>query len=436
MSMLSEQNFVIEWWPIERPIPYARNARRIPDSAVDKVAASIKEFGFRQPIVCDAHDVIIIGHVRLRAAKKLGLAQVPVHVARDLTPAQVKALRLMDNRSHEEAGWDYELLGPELADLQLLGFGLDLTGFDEQELAGLLTETTEGLTDPDEVPPVPETPVSRPGDLWLLAGAKGNGATHRVYCGDSTSVADVSRVLGGVPAPFLMATDSPYGVNLDPAWREEVGLNPSTRQGGKVSNDDRVDWSAAYALFPGDVAYLWHAGIYAGEVATSVHTCGFQIRAQIIWKKQHFAISRGSYHWGHEPCWYAVRKGKTSHWRGDRTQSTVWEVANLNPFGGKSDAENEITGHGTQKPVELMRRPILNHTQAGEAVYDPFIGSGSSLIAAESTGRVCYGIDIDPKYIDVAVTRWQKFTGRQAVLDGHDGQTFDEVKESRAAVAA
>jgi DNA modification methylase len=233
----------------------------------------------------------------------------------------------------------------------------------------------------------------------------------------------------------MMATDPPYGVGLTPEWREQVGLNPSTRQGGKVSNDDRVDWSAAYSLFPGDVAYVWHAGIHAAEVAVGLHSCDFQIRAQIIWKKQHFAISRGAYHWGHEPCWYAVRKGKPSHWRGDRTQSTVWEVANLNPFGGNSDKENEVTGHGTQKPVELMRRPILNHTRDGEAVYDPFLGSGSSVIAAESTRRVCYGIDIDPKYVDVAVVRWQKFTGRQATLDG-DGRTFDEVARERRKDAA
>jgi DNA modification methylase len=232
-----------------------------------------------------------------------------------------------------------------------------------------------------------------------------------------------------------MVTDPPYGVGVEPEWRQQVGLNPYTRQSGKVSNDDRVDWAAAYQLFPGDVAYVWHAGIHAAQTALNLSTCDFQIRAQIIWKKQHFAISRGAYHWGHEPCWYAVRKGKTSHWRGDRTQSTVWEVANLNPFGGSSEAEDEATGHGTQKPVELMRRPILNHTQAGEAVYDPFLGSGSILIAAENTHRICYGMDIDPKYVDVAVLRWQRFTGQEAVLDG-DGRTFAQIGRERRKEAA
>jgi DNA modification methylase len=171
-------------------------------------------------------------------------------------------------------------------------------------------------------------------------------------------------------------------------------------------------------------------------VATGLHSCEFEIRAQIIWKKQHFAISRGAYHWGHEPCWYAVRKGKTSHWRGDRTQSTVWEVANLNPFGGSAgEGENEVTGYGAQKPVEIMRRPILNHTLPGEACYDPFLGSGSTLIAAESTARICYGIDIDRKCVDIAVLRWQRFTGQEAILDG-DGRTFAQIALERRQEAA
>jgi DNA modification methylase len=249
-------------------------------------------------------------------------------------------------------------------------------------------------------------------------------------CGDATASKATTHLLAGQQLPVLMVTDPPYGVGLEPEWREEAGLNPRTRQGGKVANDDRIDWSEAWALFPGAVAYVWHAGIHAAEVALGLQACGFQIRSQIIWVKQHFAISRGAYHWRHEPCWYAVRRGQTGHWRGDRTQSTVWEVANLNPFGGEGAAENEATGHGTQKPVEIMRRPILNHTRAGEACYDPFLGSGSTLIAAESTGRICYGMDIDAKYVDVAVLRWQRFSGQQAVLDG-DQRTFEEIARVR-----
>jgi len=197
---------------------------------------------------------------------------------------------------------------------------------------------------------------------------------------------------------------------------------------GKVQNDDQVDWTEALKLLTGDVAYVWHAGVHAGEVAASLHGIGFEIRAQIIWSKQHFVFGRGNYHWGHEPCWYAVRKGKKSNWRGDRTQSTVWEVKNLNPHGGNKDEKQ--TGHSTQKPVELMRRPILNHTERGDVVYDPFLGSGSTLIAAEQTERVGYALDIDPKYVDVTVLRWQQQSGNKATLDG-DGRSFDEIAGER-----
>src|SRR5262245_35544674 len=183
-----------------------------------------------------------------------------------------------------------------------------------------------------------------------------------------------------------MVTDPPYGVEYDPMWREEAGLGPQ-RQTGPVSNDDRVDWTPAYQLFPGHVAYVWHAGVHAVEVAAGLSRAEFEVRSQIIWAKQHFAMSRGHYHWQHEPCWYAVRNGRPSRWRGDRKQSTIWNVPNLNPMGG--DRAEPKTGHGTQKPVELMRRPILNHTERGEVVYDPFLGSGTTLIAAEQTGRVC-----------------------------------------------
>ena len=254
-------------------------------------------------------------------------------------------------------------------------------------------------------------------------------------CGDATTSQDATRLLAKQQHPILMVTDPPYGVDLEPEWREQAGLNLRTRQGGKIANDNRIDWSVAWALFPGDVVYLWHAGIHAGEVARGLESCGFEIRSQIVWVKQHFAISRGAYHWRHEPCWYAVRKGQRGCWRGDRKQTTVWEVANLNPFGGEVVAENELTGHSTQKPVEIMRRPLLNHARLGEACYDPFLGSGSTLIAAETCSRICYGMEIDPQYVDVAVLRWQRFTGKQAVLDG-DRRTFDEITRVRRKEAA
>jgi DNA modification methylase len=396
----------VELWAVDRPIAYARNARKISDAAVDKVAASIKEFGWRQPIVVDEQGVIIVGHTRLLAAKKLGLAQVPVHVARGLTPAQVKAYRLMDNRSHEEAEWDLELLPLELEDLKALEFDLNLTGFNEQELSELFGfEGTPGLTDENAVPEAPEQPRSRLGDVWSL----GN---HRLVCGDCTDPEVVKACLSGVQ-PHLMVTDPPYGVEYDPTWRTEAGVNRQRR--GAVVNDERCDWSEAWALFPGSVVYCWHAGKHASVVQQSLERCGFEIRSQIIWAKNRFALSRGHYHWQHEPCWYAVKTTGEACWAGDRSQSTLWQI----------QVENLETNHGTQKPVECMRRPILNNSSPGQAVYEPFCGSGTTIIAAEQTGRICHAIELHPMYVDIAVQRWQNFTGRQAKSET-TGEVFDE----------
>lgn len=251
-----------------------------------------------------------------------------------------------------------------------------------------------------------------------------------MLCGDATEARAVTRLLDG-KVPLLMVTDPPYGVNYDPGWRAQAGLG-AQRQSGRVHHDDRVDWSEAFALFPGPVAYVWHAGLYAGEVASSLQRCDFSIRSQIIWVKQHFALSRGHYHWQHEPCWYAVRAGQPASWCGDRKQATVWEVSNLNPFGGERSTDT-VSGHGTQKPVELMRRPLLNHTERAGLVYDPFLGSGSTLIAAEASGRICYGLELSPAYVDVIVKRWQKLTGGKAVLED-DGRSFDELGRERAEV--
>jgi len=268
------------------------------------------------------------------------------------------------------------------------------------------------------LPPI--IPVSRLNDLWWCG-------VHRVLHGDATNAEHAARAQGDL-RPQLMIIDQPYGVGLNPIWREEAGLG-SVVQTGQVANDDRVDWSAAHRLFHGDVAYVWHAGIHSGPVAAGLQEAGFEIRAQIIWTKPHFVLSRGSYHFQHEPCFFCVRKGARSHWRGDRTQSTVWPVATLNPFGGKNPEET-ATGHGTQKPIELMRRPILNHTEPGEAVYDAFLGSGTTLAAAELTGRVCCGLEIDAKYVDLIVCRWQQLTGKVATLDG-DGRSFAEIQAAR-----
>ena len=405
---------LIESWPIDKPIEYARNARKITQAAVDKVAASIKEFGFRQCIVVDKDCVVVVGHVRLRAAKKLGLTHVPVHMAANLTPAQVRAYRLMDNRSHEEVEWDVEMLGAELLELQDLDVSMVLTGFNARELDTLLRDPAADEK-AEHTPPLPEIAVTQPGDLWLCG-------PHRLLCGDATNPEAVARLLGD-RKPLLMVADQPYGVEYDPEWRKRAGVNNSDRM-GRVSNDDRADWRAAWALFLGDVAYVWHGALHAAIVAASLEACDFQIRSQVIWAKPSLVLGRGHYHWQHEPCWYAVRT--TGHWNGDRTQSTLWQIENRH-----QDAK---TVHSTQKPVECMRRPILNHTKHGELVYDPFLGSGTTLIAAELTDRICCGLELDPRYCDVIVERWQNLTGKQATLDG-GAETFEQVKQGRRMAA-
>jgi DNA modification methylase len=391
---------------------------------VAQIAASIREFGFTNPVLVDERGTLIAGHGRVLGAQQLGITDVPTMVARGWTQAQIQAYRLADNQLALNAGWDPELLRLELGELKLSGFDLSLTGFGDLELKDIMAERTAGLTDPDDAPEPPEHPVSQAGDLWLLG-------RHRLLCGDSTVATDVERVLGGVE-PHLMVTDPPYGIEYDPAWRNRaaaaglIGQKKSTRATGQVENDDRADWSEAWALFPGAVAYVWHAGTKVGIVQDSLDRCDFETRAQIVWVKNNFAIGRGHYHCKHEPCWYAVRKGSTGHWAGDRKQTTVWNIdKNL-----KSE-----TGHGTQKPVECMQRPIENNSSPGQAVYEPFSGSGTTIIAAERSGRSCHAIELSPKYVDVAIKRWQDFTGARATLDG-DGRCFDEIAAARAAKAA
>jgi DNA modification methylase len=389
---------------------YPENARTHNDKQVAQIAESIKEFGFCAPCLVDEKGVLIAGHGRVMAAQSLGLKTVPTISIEHLTPEQVKAYRLADNQLALNAGWDFELLGLELGELNEGGFNLDLLGFDPKELETLL-ERSEGLTDPDEVPEEPETSVTKEGDLWLL----GN---HRLLCGDSTDENAVRSVLGNVK-PHLMVTDPPYGVEYDANWRNEAdrasGKKIGARAVAPVHNDERADWSEAWALFPGDVAYVWHGGIAAGTVSESLQANNFSIRAQIIWSKNNMAIGRGDYHWQHEPCWYAVRKNKKGHYCGGRKQTTVWEIDK--PM--KSE-----TGHSTQKPVECMKRPIENNSSQGQAVYEPFSGSGTTIIAAEMTGRCCHAIELSPSYVDIAVARWENFTGKDATLE--TGETFKE----------
>lgn len=413
--MPEQHDLAVEYRPLEMLVPYARNARTHSEAQVADIAGSIREFGFTNPVLIAEDDTLIAGHGRVLAARKLGMETVPAIVLSGLSETQRRALVIADNRIAINAGWDEELLKLELSDLQEAGFDLGLTGFDAGELRSLLDDgPAMGLTDEDAAPEVPETATTRPGDLILLG-------EHRLLCGDATKPDDVTRLLAGA-RPHLMVTDPPYGVEYDPAWRNEAGVS-ATKRTGKVANDDRADWREAWALFQGDTVYVWHGAIHATTVAESLIACGFDIRAQIVWSKNRFALGRGDYHWQHEPCWYAVRKGTRSHWQGSRNQSTLWSIA-------AAGAEDEATPHGTQKPVEAMRRPIVNNSERGDAIYEPFCGSGTTLIAAETIGRACFAIELDPAYCDVVVRRWQEFTGKKATFDG-DGRSFDEIAAER-----
>jgi len=396
-------------------IPYARNSRTHSDAQVTKIASSIKEFGFINPIITDGKNGIVAGHGRVLAASKLGLKEVPCVEAAHLTEAQKRAYVIADNRMALDAGWDAEMLKVELGDLDAAGFDLSLTGFDLGEIENFLADPTEGLTDEDAVPDVPAVPITVLGDVWVMG-------KHRIRCGDSTVATDVEALLAGVK-PHLMVTDPPYGVEYDASWRDDrAGKTGATGTAkGKVLNDDRADWREAWALFPGDVAYVWHAGLRAKEVVESLEACGFKMRAQIIWGKSQLAMSRGHYHFQHEPCWYAVRKNGTGHWAGDRKQSTLWKI---------DKPQKSETGHSTQKPVECMKRPIENNSSPGQAVYEPFSGSGTTIIAGEMTGRCIYAMELSPEYVDVAIKRWQDFTGQKATLES-TGRTFDEMASDR-----
>lgn len=412
-------------WKLDDIKPYPNNAKTHPPEQVNLLAELMRKFGVDQPIVVDEDGVILKGHGRLQAAYVAKFEEFPVVQHIGLSDSDKIALRLSDNQVPLLGGWNDELIKVELGKLKLEDYPMQLLGFSAPMLAGWL-DSNPGHVDPEIIPEPPKKPVVRRGDLWVLG-------RHRILCGDSTNADDVKRVLGKAK-PLLMVTDPPYGVEYDPNWRNEAGRaldggfqrlksgkagKPiGARAVGKVLNDDRSDWREAWALFPGDVAYVWHAGRHASSVEQSLRATGFNIRAQIIWVKSRFVIGRGDYHWQHEPCWYAVREGKVGHWAGDRSQTTVWPITH----------QASETGHGTQKPIDCMKRPIENNSKAGDVVYEPFSGSGTTIIAAEMTGRLAVAIELDPSYVQLAIERWQTFAKGVATLDG---VPFDKVAEAR-----
>jgi DNA modification methylase len=391
----------IESMRVEDLVPYARNAKRHDAAQVAKIAGSISEFGFANPILIDSSNGVIAGHGRLLAARKLGMESVPCIRLSHLTENQKKAYILADNRLAEVgASWDEEMLKLEIEQIDWAEIKeVKIDDFEFGEIEFGKSEDSEKEVVEDEAPEPPDNPVSKLGDIWMLG-------EHRLFCGDSTIKINFEQLMNGEVAD-MMVTDPPYGVEYDANWRNETersnGKKIGARAIGKVLNDDRADWSDAWALFQGNVAYVWHASSRSPEVAKSLESNGLEIRAMIIWAKNQMCIGRGDYHWKHEPCWYVVRKGKPSKRTDDRTQTTLWEI---------DKPRKSETGHSTQKPVECMARPIRNHEAS--LIYDPFLGSGTTLIASEQLGKRCYGFELNPAYCDVIIQRWETLTGKKA----------------------
>ena len=404
----------LEHWPIERLLPYIRNARTHSEAQIAQIAASIAEFGFTAPILAGSDGVIVAGHGRLAAARKLGLTTVPVVVLDHLTPTQRRALVIADNKIAENAGWDEELLRLELAELQEADFDLALTGFDADELLEIMAgeeTTTEGHTDEDAAPEVPVTPVSKPGDVWIMG-------KHRLLCGDATDPASYDTLLGTERVAMIFQ-DPPY--NVDYANGPKDKLRGTHRP---ILNDNLGEGFQAFLLAALKPALQRCDGaIYIAMSSSELDTLQAAFRAAgghwstfIIWAKHTFTLGHADYQRQYEPILYGWREGANRHWCGDRDQGDVWEI--------KKPAKNAL--HPTQKPVEVPERAIRNSSRPGSLVLDCFGGSGSTLIACERTGRVCRVMELDPKYCDVIVRRWQDWTGQKAQR-ADDGLLFDEL---------
>ena len=407
----------IQHWPIDRLIPYARNARTHSAEQVAQVAASIREFGFTSPILIDGDSGVIAGHARLLAARKLGLTEVPVVVLDHFTAAQKRAYVLADNQLALNANWDEEMLAAEVATLREDEFDLSLLGFEDEEMERLL-DTLDSPLDADEnaAPEVEEVAVSRPGDLWLLG-------THRVLCGDALSRADIDRVLDGQPA-HMVFTDPPYNVDYAPEDRDGNAR--------RIANDNLGgDFPDFLSQVCTHLVACSKGAIYIAMSSSELHTlkqafcaAGGHWSTFLIWAKDRFTLGRSDYQRQYEPILYGWPEGKPHYWAGARNQGDVWNIAR--PF------VNDL--HPTMKPVELVERAIANSSRRGETVLDVFGGSGTTAIACEKTERKGRLIELDPKYVDVIVKRWQDQVRKQAVLEA-DGRTFEEIAAERLAVA-
>lgn len=414
----------IEQWPTTKLLPYARNARQHSDEQIAKIAASIAEFGFTNPILAGSDGVIVAGHGRLAAARKLGLETVPVVVLDHLTPPQRRALVLADNRLAELASWDAEMLKIELDALAEDGLDLDLIGFDDASIAQLLGDVepdNPGQTDDDAVPDAPDTPVSKPGDVWLLG-------PHRLVCGDSTTADAYAKLFPNGERADLVFTDPPYNVNYANSAKDEMrGKNRA------ILNDNLGDGFYDFLLDALTLLIAHTRGaIYVAMSSSELDVLQAAFRAAgghwstfIIWAKDTFTLGRADYQRQYEPILYGWPEGATRHWCGDRDQGDVWQI--------KKPKKNDL--HPTMKPVELVERAIRNSSRSGDVVLDPFGGSGTTLIAAEKSGRKARLIELDPKYCDVIVRRWQDWTGQQATREA-DGVAFDQAASASSALSS
>jgi site-specific DNA-methyltransferase (adenine-specific) len=400
----------LETIQIDALIPYARNSRTHSDGQVAQIASSIKEFGFTNPVLIDGGGGIIAGHGRVLAARKLGMSEVPCIRLDHLTEAQKRAYVIADNRLALNSGWDTEMLKVEFADLQELGFDLELTGFDLDEIKELLAPVgTEGLTDPDDAPPLPEHPRTVPGDIWVMG-------KHRLLCGDSTSMDDLAKLTDGQLVDMWL-TDPPYNVAYEGKTKDALTIKNDEMGDDQFRQFLRDAYTAADTVMkPGAVFYIWHADSEGYNFRGAAQDAGWKVRQCLIWKKSSMVMGRQDYHWKHEPCLYGWKEGAGHLWAADRKQTTILEFE-------KPTRNGE---HPTMKPVALFEYQLLNNTKGGDQVLDSFGGSGTTLIAAEKNGRVARIMELDPKYCDVIVKRWQDFTGKIAT-HAETGEPFAEV---------
>jgi len=408
----------LEHWPIERLLPYIRNARTHSEEQIAQIAASIAEFGFTNPVLIDKDGGIIAGHGRVQAARKLGMSEVPCLRLSHLTKTQTQALVIADNRLALNAGWDAEMLKVEFAELKELGFDLELTGFDADEIAELLAPAPNaGLTDPDEAPALPENPSTKSGDVWVMG-------KHRLLCGDSTSMDDLARLCQDQMVDMWL-TDPPYNVAYEGGTKEKLTIKNDSMGDDQFRQFLRDAYTAADSVMKaGAVFYIWHADSEGYNFRGAAKDAGWTVRQCLIWKKSSLVLGRQDYQWQHEPCLYGWKEGASHLWASDRKQTTILEF----------DKPSRNGEHPTMKPVALFEYQLLNNTKGGDMVLDSFGGSGTTLIAAEKNGRIARIMELDPKYCDVILQRYIAFVGSsgKVFLSTDDGDIpYEEVLAMR-----